>query len=174
MIAHRTSRLSLGAVAISLALSVSFPVISIGQTRTSSSPNSTVSSNPRAPADDPRVGLKGGLYDAGEAAFGMEKLATLPKPPGFAPGDMVGAPAPPPPTPPGEAPPPGPPPSQYGSTNSDLAFSGNHLFVGNYNGINFYDIDSPSKINCGCRWSALAARETSQCMAICSSCRQKQ
>ena len=36
--------------------------------------------------------------------------------------------------------------SQYGSTNSDLAFSGNHLFVGNYNGINFYDIDNPAKI----------------------------
>ena len=35
---------------------------------------------------------------------------------------------------------------QYGSTNSDLAFSGNHLFVGNYNGINFYDIDNPAKI----------------------------
>ena len=34
----------------------------------------------------------------------------------------------------------------YGSTNSDLAFSGNHLFVGNYNGINFYDIDNPAKI----------------------------
>ena len=27
-----------------------------------------------------------------------------------------------------------------------MAFSDNHLFVGNYNGINFYDIDSPSKI----------------------------
>jgi hypothetical protein len=36
--------------------------------------------------------------------------------------------------------------AQYGSTNSDLAFSGNHLFVGNYNGINFYDIDNPGKI----------------------------
>jgi hypothetical protein len=35
---------------------------------------------------------------------------------------------------------------QYGSTNSDLAFSGNHLFVGNYNGINFYDIDNPQQI----------------------------
>src|ERR1043165_3483737 len=40
----------------------------------------------------------------------------------------------------------GPQPAQYGSTNSDLAFSGNHLFVGNYNGINFYDIDNPGKI----------------------------
>jgi hypothetical protein len=32
-----------------------------------------------------------------------------------------------------------------GSTNSDLAFSGNHLFVGNYNGINTYDIDNPKE-----------------------------
>ena len=32
-----------------------------------------------------------------------------------------------------------------GSTNSDLAFSGNHVFVGNYNGIAFYDIDNPGK-----------------------------
>src|SRR5207244_1586717 len=40
----------------------------------------------------------------------------------------------------------GPPPVQHGSTNSDLAFSGNHLFVGNYNGINFYDIDNPMKV----------------------------
>src|SRR5262249_59902469 len=39
-----------------------------------------------------------------------------------------------------------PPAIQYGSTNSDLAFSGNHVFVGNYNGINFYDIDNPAKV----------------------------
>ena len=111
--------------------------------------NPTVYANPRAPSDDPRIGLKGGLYDAGEAAFGLERLVSLPKPPGFAPGDDVTA-GPPGPTP---APPPAaggrarpPRPSQYGSTNSDLAFSGNHLFVGNYNGINFYDIDNPAKI----------------------------
>src|ERR1043165_2601990 len=36
--------------------------------------------------------------------------------------------------------------AQYGSTHSDLAFSGDHLFVGNFNGINFYDIDNPGKI----------------------------
>jgi hypothetical protein len=86
------------------------------------------------------VGLKGGLYDAGEASFGMQRIGSLPKPPGFAPGDTAGAPAPAPPA--GEGPP-GPPAAQYGSTNSDLAFSGNHVFVGNYNGINFYDIDNP-------------------------------
>lgn len=109
-----------------------------------------VSTNPRTGKEDPRVGLKGGLYDAGEAASGMERLASLSKPSGFAPGDAIVPPAPPPPEPPaGEAPaeprPPQGPANQYGSTNSDLAFSGNHLFVGNYNGINFYDIDSPGK-----------------------------
>ena len=42
-----------------------------------------VSTNPRSGKEDPRVGLKGGLYDAGEAAFGMERLASLPKPSGW-------------------------------------------------------------------------------------------
>lgn len=96
--------------------------------------------NARASSDDPRIGLKPGLYDAGEAAFGMERLASLPKPPGFSPENNATASATP-------APLPGQPPRlELGSTNSDLAFSGNHLFVGNYNGINFYDIDNPKKI----------------------------
>ena len=107
-----------------------------------------VSTNPRSGPDDPRIGLKGGLYDAGEAAFGMQKLTSLAKPTGFGPGNAIMAPAGPAPEPPpaaaGETPPPQPPSNQYGSTNSDLAFSGNHLFVGNYNGINTYDIDSPA------------------------------
>jgi hypothetical protein len=110
---------------------------------------SSVYTNPRAASSDPRVGLKGGLYDAGEAASGLERLASLPKPPGFAPGEPSTPPPPPPPPPAtttGEAHPPQPPPVQYGSTNSDLAFSGNHLFVGNYNGINFYDIDNAAKM----------------------------
>jgi len=105
--------------------------------------------NPRAPADDPRVGLKAGLYDAAEAAFGMERLASLPKPPGFAPAADGTTEAFPPPQsgegPPGQPQRQAPRTIQYGSANSDLAFSGNHLFVGNYNGINFYDIDNPAK-----------------------------
>jgi hypothetical protein len=110
-----------------------------------STPAATTSvfSNPRAASDDPRVGLKAGLYDAGEAAFGLEKVASLPKPPGFAPGNFV-------PNgnqePPAENNPARPPSVSYGSTNSDLAFSKNNLFVGNYNGINFYDVDNPSQI----------------------------
>jgi hypothetical protein len=106
--------------------------------------------NARASKDDPRVGLKPGLYDAGEAAFGMQRMISLEKPPGFAPNSPgVTEPFPPPQTPEapaGEGPGRGAPRTiQYGSANSDLAFSGNHLFVGNYNGINFYDIDNPAK-----------------------------
>jgi hypothetical protein len=108
----------------------------------------TVYVNPRSGPDDPRIGLKAGLYDAGEAAFGLQKMASMPKPAGFAPGNFY-------PTINPAAPPPaegrgGRAPSvSYGSTNSDLAFSANHLFVGNYNGINFYDIDNPSQIKLG-------------------------
>ncbi|HLW76020.1 MAG TPA: hypothetical protein VKS01_03525, partial [Bryobacteraceae bacterium] len=104
--------------------------------------------NPRAPKDDPRVGLKAGLFDAGEAASGLQRMISLPKPPGFAPGTGGATEAFPPPQDPNAPPPPpgrGPRTIQYGSANSDLAFSGNFLFVGNYNGINFYDIDNPGK-----------------------------
>jgi hypothetical protein len=45
---------------------------------------------------DPRVGLKAGLTDAGEAAWNMERVASLPKPDGFFdPKQPAGAPTPP-------------------------------------------------------------------------------
>src|SRR5207302_8281307 len=37
--------------------------------------------------------------------------------------------------------------SQLGYANSDLAFQGNHLFQGNFYGVNFYDISDPAKIS---------------------------
>src|SRR5580693_5315141 len=112
-----------------------------------------VYSNPRAGADDPRIGLKPGLYDAGEAISGLQKVASIQKPPGFA-ADPNAPPPPPPPVPPpgGDAAGRGGrggPTINTGSVNSDLAFIGNHLFVGNYNGINFYDIDNPAQIKLG-------------------------
>jgi len=100
--------------------------------------------NPRQ-TNDPRAGLKPGIFDAGEAIFGLEKLASLPKPPGFAPGSGGATEPFPPPQDPNAKSNGAPRTVQYGSANSDLAFSGNHLFVGNYNGINFYDIDNPAK-----------------------------
>lgn len=165
-----TSGLSLRLAALSAALSV-LSMLCVAQSTPAPS-KTAVPSNPRAGSDDPRIGLKPGLYDAGEAAFGMERLASLPKPTGFAPGDFFAAPTPPPEPPPaGE--PARPPTVQYGSTNSDLAFSGNHLFVGNYNGINTYDIDNPGKVKLRASLVCPAVRETSPCMAICSSCRQR-
>jgi hypothetical protein len=139
-----------------LAASLAVPSLCLAQNPTPNQPDPTkaappkVYSNPRSGADDPRIGLKPGLYDAGEAIFGLQKVASLQKPPGFAPDPNAPEP-PPPPTPPANAPAGGGrgPTINTGSVNSDLAFSGNHLFVGNYNGINFYDIDNPAQTKLG-------------------------
>ena len=73
---------------------------------------------------DPRVGLKAGLTDAGEVARNLELVAHMPMPEGFfdpkSPGGLNFA-------------------------NSDLAFQRNHLFLGNFYGFNFYDIEDPRK-----------------------------
>ena len=97
MIAEVTSRFSRSALTIAVALSVSFPALCAGQN------DPSVYTNPRSGADDPRVGLKAGLYDAGEASFGLERLISLPKPVGFAPDlasiaafDALPTPPPPP------------------------------------------------------------------------------
>ncbi len=37
-----------------------------------------VYTNPRSAPNDPRIGLKPGLHDAAETAFGLVRLATLP------------------------------------------------------------------------------------------------
>jgi hypothetical protein len=109
-------------------------------------PTSTVYVNPRAGNDDPRIGLKPGLYDPGEAALGLQKVVTLHKPAGFAPDESriaaweaIPAPVP------GQPRPATPPmPAPFGTTNSDLAFYGHYVFVGNYYGVNTYDISEPA------------------------------
>src|ERR1700727_2534116 len=144
MIAEVTSWFSCTVLTIAVALSVSFPALCAGQN------NPSVYTNPRAGADDPRVGLKAGLYDAGEASSGLQRIVSLPKPAGFEPDlasiaafDALPTPPPPPAgTPPARGPQ-GGPRANYGGTNSDLAFGGTNLFVGNYNGINFHDISDP-------------------------------
>src|SRR5580693_6197359 len=102
------SRFSRGALIGTLA--VSFTVLCAGQ------PVSPAPSNPRAPADDPRIGLKGGLHDAAEVAWGMERVVSLPKPPGF--DEVTTTPAQPPRE--GSNQPGRGPSVSYGSTNSDL------------------------------------------------------
>jgi hypothetical protein len=72
--------------------------------------------------DDPRVGLSAGLDDAGVAKQGLDLAAHLNKPEGwFNPAN----------------------PGDFGFVNSDLAFQGDHAFVGNFNGFNIYDISNP-------------------------------
>lgn len=68
-----------------------------------------------APSPDPRVGLSGGLFDAGEAIWNLQLLSTSPPPEAF-----------------------------VGKTNSDLAFLGDYAIQGNYNGVQFWDISDPS------------------------------
>lgn len=137
-----------GAVFLALAM-FALHLEAQSQTSTPAISATAVFSNPRAAANDPRVGLKAGLYDAGEAAFGLERLVSVPKPAGFAPGNDVSEKTGPasdlPPAPPKDGKPREPRVS-VGSANSDLAFSGNHVFVGNYNGISFYDADNPKQV----------------------------
>lgn len=64
---------------------------------------------------DSRVGLKAGLMDAGEAASNLKVVAKAVSPEGF-----------------------------LGITNSDLAFTGNYVIQGNYNGPVIWDISNPA------------------------------
>jgi hypothetical protein len=102
-------------------------------------------------AKDPRVGLKPGLRDAGEAAMNMEHVSTLPKPPGFFdPKQPAGEPTAPEEDPSKPAAPPSPAPTRDRGTglnfaNSDLAFRGNTAILGNFNGFNTYDIENAKK-----------------------------
>ena len=98
---------------------------------------------------DPRVGLRAGIKNAGSAIRNLELVASLPKPPGFFdPKQPAGDPTPPERDPklPEEPPKPGARPDNFlAFANSDIAFSGNHLFNGNFNGFNVYDIANPRK-----------------------------
>jgi len=111
-----------------------------------------------AAQQDPRVGLKAGFRDAGQAARNMELVASVPKPDGFFdPAKPVGEPTGP--ETPAGTPPSAPLPADQVVTgnasptrgtglnfsNSDLAFSGTLVFIGNFNGFNTYDIETPKK-----------------------------
>ena len=103
-------------------------------------------------ANDPRAKLTPGLYDAGETSMGIKHLLLLKKPDAFQLGvtdpddpkvqkvigllGMRKAAKLPKPTQLVVA--------QLAFANSDLAFQGNHLFQGNFYGMNIYDISNPA------------------------------
>src|SRR6185503_83506 len=104
-------------------------------------------------ANDPRTKLTPGMYNAGEVSMGLRHILLLKKPDPFQlgsadpdnskvkktlgvlgvsdtskmpkPMQLVMA--------------------QLAFANSDLAFKGNHLFQGNFYGVNIYDISNPAK-----------------------------
>jgi hypothetical protein len=102
--------------------------------------------------NDPRAKLTPGVYDAGEAAKGMKHLLLFKKPDAFQldsadPNNskvqktlgMLGV------TDPSKMPKPMQlVVAQLAFANSDLAFQGNHLFQGNFYGVNIYDISNPA------------------------------
>ena len=69
-----------------------------------------------SPASDPRNNLKAGLFDAGEFTSNLKVVAKAVSPKGF-----------------------------LGETNSDLAFTGNYVIQGNYNGPVVWDISNPAQ-----------------------------
>jgi len=101
---------------------------------------------------DPRFNLTPGMYDAGETSMGLKHLQLVKKPDAFQLGSAdaddpkvqktiaqlaIGAAAK------------MPKPlqlviAQLAFANSDLAFQSNHLFQGNFYGVNIYDISNPA------------------------------
>ena len=68
-----------------------------------------------APSPDPRIGLRAGEFDAATAAWNVRLVSATP------------------------------PSGQFlHSTNSDLAFTGNYVIQGNYNGYQIWDISDPA------------------------------
>jgi hypothetical protein len=101
--------------------------------------------------NDPRTTLKSGVFDAGEVSLGIKHIALLKKPAAFDVGIDPNSPmvakalkalgVPP------NAPIPPALKMSYAPlafANSDIAFQGNKLFMGNFYGFNIYDISSPS------------------------------
>jgi hypothetical protein len=69
-----------------------------------------------APSPDPRIGLKPGLWDAGEAIWNLRVVSKTPPPERF-----------------------------VGGVNSDLAFTGNYVIQGSFRGYQVWDISNPAK-----------------------------
>jgi len=76
-----------------------------------------------ATSNDPRIGLKPGLYDAGSAARNLELIGHADRLPNFAdPKD----------------------PGSFGFLNGDLGFIGNYVFQGGFNGLQVWDVSNPA------------------------------
>jgi hypothetical protein len=148
---NRVHTIAISLLTVFIVLGWCFPVETLAQTLESAPP--LPAGMKGSDTNDPRAKLSPGMYDAGEAAKGMKHLLLLKKPDAFQLGsndpdnprvqktlDQLGV---------------GdtsqlPKPlqlvfAQLAFANSDLAFQGNHLFMGNFYGVNIFDISDPSK-----------------------------
>jgi hypothetical protein len=121
----------------------------------------TPTTTPAPASSDPRVGLKAGLTDAGVAARGLDLVTNVKKPEGFFDPRWPGGEPNPPTRGDADADDEAKPgkdeanaragkkaPAPWGGlnfANSDLAFSGTHLFIGNFSGFNVYDVSNPAQ-----------------------------
>jgi hypothetical protein len=101
---------------------------------------------------DPRYKLKGGMFDAGETSMGIRHITLLKKPEAFQlPNDPMDTKVDKAISQLGFGDPAKIPPSMklvvggLGFANSDMAFQRDHLFLGNFYGVNVYDIGDPAK-----------------------------
>jgi hypothetical protein len=169
----RVYDITLRSLLASLALCLCFAATTLAQTPSPSpSPDPATKqeqANPFAPepaqplppgmtgsdTSDPRAKLTPGFYDAGEAAMGLKHILLFKKPAAFQLGSdnpddpkvkkalgLLGIPDA------SASMIPGGPRlvlAQLAFANSDLAFQGNHLFQGNFYGVQIYDISNPAK-----------------------------
>ena len=76
-----------------------------------------------ATSNDPRIGLKPGIYDAGSASRNLELIGHADRLANFSdPKD----------------------PGSFGFLNGDLGFSGNYVFQGGFNGLQVWDVSNPT------------------------------
>jgi hypothetical protein len=73
---------------------------------------------PGEPMPDPRVGLKAGATDAGQASWNLKLMSSN-----------------------------APPAKFVGSTNSDLAFVGPYAIQGSYNGFQIWNVENPAQVS---------------------------
>jgi hypothetical protein len=73
------------------------------------------------PPRDPRVGLKAGWWDAGQASWNMRLVSTTKPPAQFIPAE----------------------PGNFDFMNSDLAFKDHYVIQGNFQGFSIWDVEDP-------------------------------
>jgi hypothetical protein len=110
-------------ITVRAALSFSLLLTAVGCAATPVVTATPAPARPGAPpSPDPRVTLRSGYLDAQQAAWNLALVANRPRPERFFDPAQ---------------------PGNFSFANSDLAFSGNRLFLGGYNGIQIWDISDP-------------------------------